>query len=48
MADVSIIDIGGTQWSVKDKQARTDIEAIKQLFTTETIPNIDLTLSDGY
>lgn len=48
MADASIIDIGGTQWNVKDTQARNDIEAIKQLFTTETIQRIDLTLNNGY
>lgn len=48
MADASIIDIGGTQWNVKDSQARNDIEAIKQLFTVKTIEKIDLTLNNGY
>ena len=48
MADASIIDIGGTQWNVKDEQARNDIEAIKQLMTVETMPNIEITLNDGY
>ena len=48
MADASIIDIGGTQWNVKDKQARNDIETIKQLMTPEEMPKIEITLNDGY
>lgn len=48
MADASIIDIGGVQWNIKDKQARNDIETIKQLLTVEILPKIDLTLNDGY
>ena len=48
MADASIIDIGGTQWNVKDKQARNDIEAIKQSMTVGTMPNIEITLNNGY
>ena len=48
MADASIIDIGGTQWNVKDTQARNDIETIKQLMTPEVMPNIEITLNNGY
>lgn len=48
MADASIIDIGGTQWNVKDTQARNDIEAIKQSMTVEALPNIEITLNNGY
>ena len=48
MADASIIDIGGTQWNVKDKQARNDIEVLKQLMTVEELPKIEITLNDGY
>ena len=48
MADVSIIDIGGTQWNVKDKEARNDIETIKQLLTVEPLPGINITLNNGY
>ena len=48
MADASIIDIGGTQWNVKDTQARNDIEAIKQSMTPEELPKIEITLNDGY
>lgn len=48
MANASIIDIGGTQWSVKDKQARNDIEAIKQLMTPKVMPKIEITLDNGY
>ena len=48
MADASIIDIGGTQWNVKDNQARDDIKTIKQSMTVETIPTIEITLNNGY
>lgn len=48
MADASIIDIGGTQWNVKDREARNNIEAIKQLMTPEEMPKIEITLNDGY
>lgn len=30
MADVSIIDIGGTQWTVKDKEARERITSLEE------------------
>lgn len=39
MADASIIDIGGTQWNVKDKEARQkvlDLENKMKLITKET------------
>lgn len=48
MADASIIDIGGTQWNVKDKEARNGIEAIKQLMTPKEMPKIEITLNNGY
>lgn len=48
MADASIIDIGGTQWNVKDREARNDIATIKQLITPEVLPNIEITLNSGY
>lgn len=48
MADASIIDIGGTQWNVKDNQARNDIETIKQLMTPKVMPDIEITLNNGY
>ena len=48
MADASIIDIKGVQWNIKDKQARNDIEVLKQLMTAEEMPNIEITLNNGY
>ena len=48
MADASIIDIGGTQWNVKDKQARNDIETINQLLTVESLQSITITINNGY
>ena len=48
MADASIIDIKGVQWNIKDKQARNDIEVLKQLMTAEQMPSIEITLNNGY
>ena len=48
MADASIIDIGGTQWNIKDREARNDIEVLKQLMTVKEMPKIEITLNDGY
>lgn len=42
MADVSIIDIGGVQWNVKDKDARNDITKLKE----KTSANFDYTLDE--
>lgn len=43
MADASIIDIGGTQWNVKDKEARNKIAVIEDLVTTKVLPNPTIT-----
>lgn len=43
MADASIIDIGGTQWNVKDKNARDRITVIEDLLTTKVLPNPTIT-----
>lgn len=39
MADASIIDIGGVQWNVKDKEARDRITVIEDFITTKVLPN---------
>ena len=39
MADASIIDIGGVQWNIKDKEARDKITVIEDFLTTKVLPN---------
>lgn len=38
MANASIIDIGGTQWNVKDREARDKITGIEDLLTVKILP----------
>lgn len=47
MADASIIDIGGVQWNVKDKEARDRITVIEDLVTTKALQNPTITRSAG-
>ena len=47
MADASIIDIGGTQWNVKDKQARDKITVIEDLLTTKVLSTPTITKLPG-
>lgn len=47
MADASIIDIGGVQWNVKDREARDKITVIEDLLTTKKLPNPTITRSSG-
>lgn len=48
MADASIIDIGGVQWNVKDKEAREKITVIEDSLTVKDLPNIKITMNPGY
>lgn len=43
MADASIIDIGGTQWNIKDKQARNDITKLEEKTTVKITNKINKT-----
>lgn len=47
MADASIIDIGGVQWNVKDKEARDKIAVIEDFITTKELPNPTVTKTPG-
>ena len=47
MADVKIVDIDGSQWSMKDQVARNKITEIEQLLKTEIIDNIPIVLNSG-
>lgn len=56
MADASIIDIGGTQWNVKDKEARDRITVVENAITFEILedptfiknPNISFNIFQRY
>ena len=47
MADVKIVDIDGSQWNIKDQEARNKIAEIEQLLKTEVIDNIPINLNSG-
>ena len=48
MEVVHTLDIDGFQWEMQDVVARNDIAAIKQLMTAKVMPNIQITLNNGY
>ena len=48
MADASIIDIGGVQWNVKDKDARDRITVMEDLLTVKDLPNLTINRGAGY
>ena len=43
MADASIIDIGGTQWNIKDKEARNNIIKLEEKTTIKITNKINKT-----
>lgn len=47
MADASIIDIGGVQWNIKDKESRDRITVIEDMLTTKDLPNPTITRTPG-
>ena len=48
MAEVKIIDIDGVQWEMKDQTARDEITTLKENNTTKDLPDIHITLKEGY
>lgn len=48
MADASIIDISGTQWNVKDKDARDRITVIEDLLTVKVLPSLTINRNPAY
>ena len=48
MADASIIDIGGVQWNIKDKESRERVTVIEDLLTVKDLPNLTISRSAGY
>ena len=47
MADVKIVDIDGSQWSMKDQVARDRIAEIEQLLKTEVVNEVQINLNSG-
>ncbi len=47
MADVKIVDIDGSQWNMKDQEARNKIAELEQLLKTEIVDNIPIVLNSG-
>ena len=48
MAEVSLIDIDGLQWSMKDQTARDKITNLEENNITKDLPDIHITLREGY
>lgn len=48
MANASIIDIGGTQWNVKDREARDKITVIEDILTVKDLPNPTINRNPNY
>ena len=47
MADVKIVDIDGSQWEMKDQNARNRIAEMEQLLKTENVADILINLNSG-
>ena len=48
MADAKIIDIDGSQWNIKDQEARNRITNLENLFIAEDLPDVVIELNIGY
>lgn len=48
MEKVSIIDIQGVQWAIKDQEATDNINAIKDQLTPKKINGISIEINQGY
>ena len=48
MADVKIVDIDGSQWNMKDQEARNKITTLENLFIAEDLQDVEINLNTGY
>lgn len=48
MEVVNTLDIDGSQWEIQDVEARNKITTIEDFLTTKVMPNITITLNNGY
>src|SRR5574344_424176 len=48
MADVKIVDIDGSQWSMKDQVARDRIAELEKSLIPQSLDDINITMNEGY
>lgn len=48
MEVANILDIDGSQWELQDVEARNKIATIEDVLTPKEMPDIKITLNDGY
>lgn len=48
MEVANILDIDGSQWELQDVEARNKITTIEDFLTPKVIPDIEVTLNNGY
>ena len=48
MEVVNTLDIDGSQWELQDVEARNKIATIEDFLTSKEMPNIEITLNNGY
>ena len=48
MADVKIVDIDGSQWSMKDQVARDKITELEEKLSVQDLEDIEINLNPGY
>lgn len=48
MADVKTVDIDGSQWSMKDQEARNRIAALEEAVSVKDLPNVVIKMKSGY
>ena len=48
MEIANILDIDGTQWEIQDAEARNKITVIEDFLTAKEMPDISITLNNGY
>lgn len=47
MADVKIVDIDGSQWNIKDQDARSKITILEEVVSTQKLPDLQITIENG-
>lgn len=48
MADVKTVDIDGSQWSMKDQEARNRITELEKNVVTQDLDDLEINLNPGY
>ena len=48
MADVKTVDIDGSQWSMKDQEARNKIANLEEAVSVKDLKNVEIKMKSGY